>query len=63
MIVKSTDSKKKEFLGISFEVLAVAEKSMVTKMNFCKGDIVRSHAHPNEQSGFVVSGRLRFKFR
>ena len=62
MIVKSADSKKKEFLGISFDVLAVGEKSMVTKMNFCKGDLVRSHAHPNEQSGYVVSGRLRFKF-
>jgi quercetin dioxygenase-like cupin family protein len=62
MIVKSTDSKKKEFLGVSFDVLAVGEKSMVTKMNFCKGDIVRAHAHANEQSGYVVSGRLRIKF-
>ena len=62
MIVKSADSKKKEFLGISFDVLAVGEKSMVTKMNFSKGDKVTSHAHPNEQSGYVVSGRLRFKF-
>ena len=34
MIVKSADSKKKEFLGISFDMLAVGEKSMVTKMNF-----------------------------
>lgn len=62
MIIKSADSKNKEFLGISSDVLAVGEKSMVTKMNFRKGDLVRSHAHPNEQSGYVVSGRLRFKF-
>jgi hypothetical protein len=41
MIVKSTDNNRKEFLGISFEELAVGEKSMVTKMNFYKGDIVQ----------------------
>lgn len=62
MILKSADCKKKEFLGVSFDVLAVGEKSMVTKMDFRKGDLVRSHAHPNEQSGYVISGKLRFKF-
>ena len=40
MIVKSGDAKKKELLGVSFDVLAVGEISMVTKMNFKKGDII-----------------------
>ena len=62
MIVKSEDARKKEFLGVSFDVLAVGEMSMVTKMNFKKGDIVPFHRHSNEQSGYVVSGQLRFIF-
>jgi quercetin dioxygenase-like cupin family protein len=62
MIVKSGDGKKKEFLGVSFDVLAVGEMSMVTKMNFKKGDIVPFHRHSNEQSGYIISGKLRFIF-
>ena len=62
MIVKSGDGKQKEFLGVSFEVLAVGEKSMITKMNFKKGDSVPFHRHANEQSGYVISGKLRFRF-
>ncbi len=61
MIVKSGEGKTKEFLGVSFDVLAVGEMSMVTKMNF-KRDIVPLHRHSNEQSGFVISGKLRFIF-
>lgn len=62
MIVKANNAKQKEFLGVSFDVLAVGDKSMVTKMNFKKGDSVPFHKHPNEQSGYVISGKYRFKF-
>jgi hypothetical protein len=34
MIVKSENAKKREFKGVSFDVLAVGEKTMVTCMNF-----------------------------
>jgi quercetin dioxygenase-like cupin family protein len=56
MIVKSDEAKQREFMGVNFDVLAVGEKSMVTKMNYKIGDKVPGHAHPNEQSGFVISG-------
>ena len=62
MIVKSGDGREREFLGVSFDVMAVGEESMVTKMNFKKGDIVPFHRHANEQSGYVISGMLRFRF-
>jgi len=62
MIVKAGDGRNKEFLGVSFDVLAVGEMSMVTKMNFKKKDIVPFHRHSNEQSGYVISGKLRFIF-
>ena len=39
MIVKSENSKNKEFKGVNFEVLATGNESMVTKMNYKIGAI------------------------
>ncbi|GEM_PF-4548806 len=52
-IVKRQDAKKREFKGVSFDVLAVGEKSMITKMHYKAGDHVPFHSHPNEQSGYL----------
>jgi quercetin dioxygenase-like cupin family protein len=62
MIVKSNDSKHREFKGVKFEVLATGDKSMVTKMNYKIGDKVPLHSHPNEQCGYVVSGEYRIQY-
>ncbi len=43
--------------------MATGEKSMVTKMNYKIGDNVPMHSHPNEQSGYVVSGKYRIKYQ
>ena len=59
MIVKSKDSNHREFKGVNFEVLAVGKDAMLTKMNFKKGQIVPLHSHPNEQCGYVISGKHR----
>lgn len=56
MIVKSKDSKKRKFKGVDFEILATGDQSMVTKMIYKIGDKVPLHSHPNEQSGYVISG-------
>ena len=61
MIVKSKDAKQREFRGVSFDVLAVGHKSMVTRMNYTAGNIVPFHQHPNEQSGYVISGKIQFR--
>jgi len=34
---------------------------MVTRMLYKEGDDPPSHKHPNEQSGYVVSGRYRIR--
>ena len=62
MIVKSNESKHREFKGVKFEVLAIGDKSMVTKMNYKVGDKVPIHSHPNEQSGYVISGEYLIKY-
>ena len=59
MIVKSDDAKKRSFLGVDFVLLSHGPESMVTKMLYKKGDNPPIHKHPNEQSGYVVSGRYK----
>ena len=62
MIVKSDNSKHREFRGVHFEVLVTGAKSMVTKMNYKIGDKVPFHSHPNEQAGYVISGEYIIEY-
>lgn len=56
IFVRRQDAIKKRFKGVSLDSLAVGEKSMVTKMNYVKGDFATLHSHPHEQCGYVISG-------
>lgn len=58
-VVKKEDSIKKVFKGVSLDSLAVGKDSQVTKMNYAAGDYASAHQHPNEQSGYVISGRYQ----
>lgn len=61
IVVKKEDALKRVFKGVSLDSLAVGEKSMVTKMNYVKGNFADTHQHPHEQCGYVVSGEYRLK--
>jgi quercetin dioxygenase-like cupin family protein len=61
MITKAQDAKQLVFHGVSFDVLAVGKESMVTKMHYEKDNYVPFHSHPNEQSGYVISGKYCLK--
>jgi len=63
MIIKKENAVQKQFKGVTFDVLAVGQKSMVTKMNYKVGDKVPLHAHPNEQSGYVISGKYKILYQ
>jgi quercetin dioxygenase-like cupin family protein len=58
MIVKKDQREKRLFKGVDYLVGATGERMMVTKMLFKQGQEVASHSHPNEQSGYCVSGRF-----
>lgn len=60
-VVKKNEVKQKTFKGVLLDVLAIGEKSMVTKMNYVKGNFATTHQHPHEQCGYVVSGQYRLK--
>ena len=59
IVVQREDALKRVFKGVSLDSLAVGEKSMVTKMNYVKGNYATTHQHPHEQCGYVISGQYR----
>ena len=62
MILKRADSEAREFKGVNFDLLAYGKQTMLTKMNYEIGNHVPIHSHPNEQSGYIISGTYRLKF-
>jgi quercetin dioxygenase-like cupin family protein len=62
MIVKSDNVQKRSFVGVDFVLLSHGPESMVTKMLYKKENRVPLHKHPNEQSGYVISGKYRIIF-
>lgn len=62
-VTKATEAKHREFLGVSFDLLATGEQSMVTKMKYRADNHVPFHSHPNERCGYVLSGRFRLLTR
>ncbi len=61
-VVKKGDAYKKQFLGVDFVVLSIGKDTMVTKMLYKPTDSVPTHKHPNEQSGYIISGKYKLSF-
>jgi len=62
MVVTSENAQRRNFLGVDFVLLSNGPESMVAKMLYKRGDNVPFHKHPNEQSGYVISGNYRIVF-
>lgn len=45
--------------GIARKTLVHGEKTLMVEFRLQKGFPLPSHAHPHEQTGYLVSGRLR----
>ena len=59
MIVKRDQREKRQFRGVDYLVGATGKRMMVTEMLFRPGQDVPPHSHPQEQSGYCVSGRFK----
>jgi len=60
MFFLHTDAVSVEMLpGLARRVLATSEKMMLAEFTFQQGVKVPQHSHPNDQVGYVVSGRMR----
>lgn len=61
MINKANDSGFNELLdGIRLKSMIHGETNHLTEVRFVKGAVVPEHKHVHEQTGYLVSGSLRF---
>jgi quercetin dioxygenase-like cupin family protein len=44
--------------GIEMKTLVYGENSLLTRFHLKKGSILPRHSHPQEQTGFMVSGKM-----
>ena len=47
--------------GVLRRVLACGDNLMVVQFTIDEGAEVPAHSHPHEQTGYVVSGRMKFR--
>lgn len=45
--------------GITRKTLVHGEKTLLGEFHLGKGSLLPNHSHPNEQTGYLVSGRMR----
>jgi quercetin dioxygenase-like cupin family protein len=57
-IVRRAAAQQRTSFGVSFDLLALGPQSMVTKMRYRTDNLIPFHSHPNEQVGYVLSGRI-----
>src|SRR5205807_2069708 len=57
-VVKPKEAKHRNSFGVAFDLLATGPQSMVTKMHYRKENVIPFHSHPNEQTGYILSGRI-----
>jgi quercetin dioxygenase-like cupin family protein len=46
--------------GVRFKTLACGEKTHLTEFKLSGGATIPKHSHPHEQTGYLVSGRMKF---
>jgi quercetin dioxygenase-like cupin family protein len=46
--------------GVRLRTVAHGEKTHLTEVVLAKGSVIPAHAHPHEQTGYLVSGRVLF---
>jgi quercetin dioxygenase-like cupin family protein len=56
---RANDGYKKILEGIRLKTLVYGEKSLLAEFRLEKGHRLPVHAHPQEQTGYLVAGRMR----
>ena len=55
----SADGYRQVLEGIQLKTLTHGEKTLLAEFKLEKGSRLPRHAHPQEQTGYLVSGRIR----
>ena len=60
MFYKSnSDGYKQVLIGIKLKTLVYGDKSLLTEFHLEQGSQLPKHSHPQEQTGYLISGRIR----
>jgi len=46
--------------GVEMKPLVHGEKTLLCEFRLAKGSVLPLHGHPHEQTGYLVSGKVRF---
>jgi quercetin dioxygenase-like cupin family protein len=46
--------------GVRFKTLAFGDKTLLAEFRLSQGSTVPEHSHPHEQTGYIISGHMRF---
>lgn len=57
---KGTAESRQLVEGVELSTLVHGEKTLMGQFKIAKGSEVPMHSHPHEQTGTLISGRLRF---
>ncbi len=55
---RSTDGYQVAVPGIEMKTLVHGEKTLMVEFVLKKGSLLPNHAHPHEQTGYLVSGHI-----
>ena len=57
---KYTGRSKQLVEGVELTTLVHGEKTLMGQFKIAKGSAIPAHSHPHEQTGYLVSGKVRF---
>ena len=57
---KGTGVSRELLEGIDLTTLVHGDKTLMGQFKLAKGSIIPTHSHPHEQTGIMISGKLRF---
>jgi quercetin dioxygenase-like cupin family protein len=61
MFYTPTTAPERELMpGVFMKVLTYGAETMLCEFHLAAGSLIPLHHHPQEQSGYLVAGRLRF---
>ena len=57
---KGTGVSRQLLEGIDITTLVHGDKTLMGQFKLAKGAVIPAHSHPHEQTGIMISGKLRF---
>ena len=61
MFRKKDTAKSRQLIeGVELSTLVHGEKTLMGQFKIAKGSAIPAHSHPHEQTGIMISGKLRF---